>query len=142
MKVILGIMSLDVYVQPKAEMPRIGDESEHICSFVDDEGYYWFLYPLFEKLREETGEFIDLYGGATFSGVALDALAQTIVEAHKLVDAQPDSWEVVTGVITKPVRKEVRASVNKQQMKMLLAKLEEAVSKAKTRGAYVTFWGD
>ena len=32
----------------------------------EDDGYYWYLHPFFEVLRAETGEYIDLYGGANF----------------------------------------------------------------------------
>ena len=135
-------MALDVYVQPTADMPRISDDYEHICSFIDNEGYYWFLYPLFEKLKEETGEYIDLCGAAIFGGNGLDALARTVNTARKRVAEQPEVWEVVTGIITEPVHEEIRLTVNKQQMVMLLDKLEDAVDHAKATRSYVTFWGD
>ena len=74
-------MALDVYVQPQPELPRIGSKYSRICSFEDD-GYYWFLYPLFEELAKETGQHIDLYDGAAFSGISLEALARTIASAR------------------------------------------------------------
>lgn len=135
-------MPLDVYVQSEPELPRAGGDYEYFCSFHDDEGYYWFLHPLFDELRAETGEYIDLYGGAVFKGVTLDALARTIDNARIFVNAQPDRWDVVTGIRMGLVPREIHSTVEKPQMMTLLEKLEEAVNKAKAVGAYVTFWGD
>jgi len=135
-------MPLDVLIQPKANTPPRSGNYEYVCSFADDEGDYWFLYPLFEKLRGETGLYIDLYDDAVFGGDALDALARTLSEAHELVAAQPERWEVVTGVQTYPVQKVLRATVNRRQVEMLVDNMSEAVSKAKTSGAYVRFAGD
>lgn len=135
-------MPLDVYLQDKPGLPRVGDDYRHVCSFRDDEGYYWFLHPLFEELRADTGEYIDLYGGAVFKGDALGALARTVAAARVLVDAQPDQWDVVIGIKMAPEPEEIHTTVEKKQMLNLLSKLEEAVSTAKAVGAYVTFWGD
>ena len=86
-------MPIDVDVQPKAEMPRIDDNYEHICSFEDD-GYYWFLHPLFEELKQRTGQYTDLYGCAAFSGHTLNELKSSITGATQLAQLQPDTWEV------------------------------------------------
>jgi len=51
----------------------------------------WFLHPLFEKLRAETGQYIDLYASATFADEQLAALKKMLAEA------QPDCWEVQVG---------------------------------------------
>jgi hypothetical protein len=42
---------------------------------LDDDGYYWFLHPLWERLRPETGQYIDLYGYAGFAGSCSSATA-------------------------------------------------------------------
>jgi uncharacterized coiled-coil protein SlyX len=134
-------MSLDVYVKPTAEMPRIGDDYEYICSMEDD-GYFTFLHPLFEALGKETGEYIDPYGGARFKGETLNALSRTLSEARQLVDKQPEAWEHVIKYLERSTPKESRSKVEKQQMIQLLNKLEEAVVKAQARSQYVVFFGD
>jgi len=43
---------------------------------MDDAAPYWFMHTLFEKLAAETGQYIDLYGSASFAGARLTALNQ------------------------------------------------------------------
>jgi hypothetical protein len=64
---------------------------------LEDDGYYWFLYPLFERLAERTGQIIDPYSAATFAGPAVAALRETLAEARRLVVAMPEQWDVKTG---------------------------------------------
>jgi hypothetical protein len=71
---------------------------------LDDDGYYWFLHPLFEELQASTGQYIDLYGDAAFVGANLDALGRILSAARRLVEAQPKSWKVHTGTQMLPVR--------------------------------------
>ena len=59
---------LDIGVGDEIHQPS--DPNEPFLAFGDD-GYYWFLYPMFESLFAETGQFIDLYGYALFAGADL-----------------------------------------------------------------------
>ncbi len=61
------------------------------------DGYYSFLYPLITELNENTGQLIDLWGDATFSGADLIALRDTIHAAKNLVASQPADWDVYVG---------------------------------------------
>jgi hypothetical protein len=61
---------------------------------LDDDGYYWFLHPLFERLANDTGEFIDLYGDACFKDKNLNALKSVLSEARSHVRKQRKSWSV------------------------------------------------
>jgi len=63
----------------------------------ENDGYYWFLYPLFEGLAERTGQLIDLYGTALFNLPQLDDLQSVITQARLQVEAMPDSWDVLIG---------------------------------------------
>ena len=140
-------MSLDVYIQPSFGWPLVGTEFEAVCSLTwgrggDVDGYYWFLWPLFKDLAKQTGQLVDLYGDAFFCGEDLDALAQILVHAHGLVNVQPDIWEVHIGTQLQPVRRELYSTVNKQQMVVLLDRLEAAIHRAKNTEAYVSFIGD
>src|SRR5262245_28481146 len=85
---------------------------ETVVVFADD-GYYWFLHPLLMDLAQQTGGYIDLYGDASFSGTALEALGETVERARSLVEGQPPSWEVHVGTQTAPVRKELYATVER-----------------------------
>ncbi len=123
-------------------MPHRSDDYEYFCHFPEHEGEYWFLYPLFEKLQKETGKYIDLYDDAVFGDETLDVLARTIAEARRLVALQPDRGEVVTGVQTHPVHKEMRAALYKSEIETLLEKIEEAIGKARATDGYVLFEGD
>jgi hypothetical protein len=64
---------------------------------MEDDGYYWFMYPFFERLSAATGQMVDPYGGAEFHGATLDALRRTLAEARDAVSAMPEQWQVQTG---------------------------------------------
>jgi len=134
-------MPLDVYLQPRFEVPRSGDPAGYVCS-LDDDGCYWFLHPLFEQLAHLTGKYIDLYGRADFSGTDLDALLQTLTAARALVAEQPEEWDVVQGVRPGPEPEELRATVRKSEVRSLLDALDSAARSARITGQCVTFFGD
>ena len=138
---LILLMSLDVYIQPSIEMPRMSGVYEHICDFNDD-GYYWFLHPLFEDLKNKTGEYIDLFGAAAFGGDKLASFDDTIASARDLVASQSDHWSVVTGILMEEPPRNMYSEVSKQQMQTLLDKLSSAIKKARATNAFVTFWGD
>jgi hypothetical protein len=48
---------------------------------LNDDGCYWFVHPLFERLREECGKYIDLYGDATFTRDDFPRLRRLLDEA-------------------------------------------------------------
>ncbi len=58
---------------------------------MEDDGYYWFLHPLFVALAEETGQYVDLYGGARFQGQDLDALERALASSRQLIEVQPSA---------------------------------------------------
>ena len=49
---------LDIGVGDALHQPS--DPAEPSLGFEGDDGYYWFLHPLFERLAAETGQYIDL----------------------------------------------------------------------------------
>ena len=140
-------MALDVYIQPGPELPPNRHIAEHVVSIEgsgrgENPGCFWFLYPLFNDLAKRTGQRIDLYGDAAFWGETLDALEETLTRAHSLVDAQSDTWQVRTSIQIRPVRQEIYETISKQQMNVLLEKLDGAVRQAKATGVCVIFFGD
>jgi hypothetical protein len=101
---------------------------------LEDDGYYWFLHPLFERLAAETGQYIDLYGNATFFGEDLDSLERTLTAAQELVLSQPEAWEVLTNGRA--------GTVQRVQLLQLLDTWEDAIRAAKEQGRPIICFGD
>jgi hypothetical protein len=107
-----------------------------------DDGHYWFLHPLFEELRTATGQYIDLFGDAAFAGPDLDALGRMLSAAQRLVEAQPESWEVHTGTQVLPVHREVYKPVERAEFLQLLGRWEQVLERARQTGRPVVCFGD
>ncbi len=110
--------------------------------WLSSDGYYWFLYPLIKKLQSETGQYIDLYGDALFTGASLSALERMIVEAIGLVQAKPATWQVHTGTQLRPEHKEFYADVEKDRFIALLQKWQQIIERAKEISKPVVCFGD
>ncbi|MCI0377739.1 MAG: hypothetical protein L0215_09045 [Gemmataceae bacterium] len=111
--------------------------------FLDDEGYYWFLHPLFWELAEKTGQYIDLYGDAAFSGESLRELERVLVQARAQVLAQPESWKVKIGTLLDPVhKKQLYARVTREEFLKLLREWRRVIRRARARGRRVVCFGD
>jgi hypothetical protein len=108
----------------------------------DDDGYYWFLHPLFVDLASQTGQYIDLYGDASFAGPALDALGDTVERARRLVQGQPAAWQVHVGTQTAPVHRELYAAVERSALRQVLERLGGIVAIAKGQNGKVVCFGD
>jgi len=130
-------MSLDI---------RLSTSRAAALSFEDD-GYYWFMYPLIEDLRIKTGQYIDLYGGAAFAGKSLESLRETLIGAAQMVEGMPDRWEVQTGSsigsYLKPTPPTpIYGTVHKSDFVLLLRAFLELVDTAIARKATVVCAGD
>jgi hypothetical protein len=111
------------------------------CLALNDDGYYWFLHPLFDKLAAETGQYIDLYGNASFAATDLAALERMLKEARTLVLSQPESWEVHTGTQLRPVCREIYHPVRREEFLPLLDTWENIIAIAKESGRPVVSFG-
>src|SRR4051812_44751913 len=119
---------LDIGVGDAIHQPS--DPAEPSLGFEDD-GYYWFLHPLLERLAGETGQYIDLYGYALFAGADLLALGRMLADARRLVEAQPESWEVYTGTQLVPVHRGVFKAVERAELLSRLAAWKRATDRAR-----------
>jgi len=108
----------------------------------ENEAFYWFMYPHFEKLRNTHGIYIDLYGDAKFSKVNINLLDKIISETLEEIAPKPRSWEVHTGTQTHPVVKEIYSNVNKDKFTEFLNKLGQMIELVKTESGTITFIGD
>ena len=97
-------MALDVGLNTKGEVK--------IFFSFDDDGYYWFLYPLIEKLERRVGIRIDLYDDATFDQGNINQLESLVKEAKEMLEGMPDNWQVHCGTQTYPEVKEIYRPVN------------------------------
>jgi hypothetical protein len=132
-------MALDIGIGGDSSLiPLKGEPSLSM----EDAAPYWFLHPLFEKLAAETGQYIDLYGDASFAGAQLVALKKMLGEAKRMAEAQPDRWEVSIGVQLAPVHRELWESLDKVTLLDLIAAWERVVARAEELGRPVVCGGD
>jgi hypothetical protein len=106
-------MSLDVGVGDGSSLGRISGEPSFS---LEDGALYWFLHPLFVTLATRTGQYVDLYGDASFSGEQLSALEEMLTVAKELAEAQPESWEVHVGTQVAPVQKELFQRLDREAL--------------------------
>ena len=133
------IMALDIGIGDGSSLIPI--QGEPLVQ-LDNDAPYWFLHPLFERLREETGEYIDLYGDASFFGEQLAALKQVLAEARRLAAAQPDTWQVHVGTKMAPVHQELYAPLDRASLIALIEAWERVVMRAEQLGRPVVCFGD
>jgi hypothetical protein len=114
----------------------------------DTGGYYWFLHPLFSRLAEQTGQYIDLYGDAEFRGENLQLLRDTLLEARQRVAIQPERWSVFLGMSSMPNATppapswEVFKEVERAKFLGMLETLLAIVDRASSTGVPVVCFGD
>jgi hypothetical protein len=132
-------MALDIGVGDGSSLvPAQGEPS----LWLEDDAPYWFLHPLFERLAARTGQYIDLYGDASFAGEPLAALKEMLTEARRLAESQPDSWEVHVGTQVSPVHQELYKRLDRAVLLNLLAAWERVVARAEQLGRPVVCFGD
>ena len=132
-------MSLDIGVGNGSSFVPVQGEP---ALYLDDDGYYWFLHPLFARLQAETGQYIDLYGDAAFTGPELASLKLMLAEARTLAEAQTHSWQVHVGTQVAPVRRELYKPVRRDKLLALLDRWDEVVCRAAALNRPVVCFGD
>lgn len=73
-----NVMSIDVFLAQDPDSDAPGPDSLTI----EDDERFWALFPHFKRLEEVTGQMIDQYGEAQFSGEARKALLSCLLEAR------------------------------------------------------------
>ena len=134
-------MGLGVYLQSSPNRNQPADDAVYVCS-LDNDGYYWHLYPAFEVLHESCGQMIDLYGDALFQGDLLASLEAALAAAHLQAVSQPERWEFVQTAIVVGAATEVRSPVYRSVLLTLLEELQAGVATARANGSCILFWGD
>ncbi|WP_394796356.1 hypothetical protein [Armatimonas sp.] len=116
--------------------------SDQPLLFLNNDGYYWFLHPLFTQLAEQTGQYIDLYGNAYFEGTNISPLQEVLTQARQQVENQPGTWHVSIGFQTHPEYKEVFEEVNRATFLQMLNQWNSLVKLAQQRNHGIVCWGD
>ncbi len=132
-------MTLDVGIQV-ASLPKY-PLKECVLSF-DNDGYYWFLHPLFEDLANRTGKYIDLYGAACFQVDELFHIEKLLEDARGLVQSQSIEWEVHCETQVHPVHKDILKSVTREGFEEIFVKIEQLIKSAKETRSNIFFFGD
>ena len=125
-------MAAHIFLAYPKDLNRPADESE--AFFLEDDGYYWFLYRYFEgaNLKPHKGQLIDLYGGDIIEGYQLHRLEAELEEAFRVVRIMPDRWRVLVGWSSEAQSKDTERweEVEKEEMSKLIGRLLTMIRKA------------
>ena len=119
-------MALNIRIRTRKAAPP--DAELHIA--LNNDGYYWFLHPFFERLRDQCGKYVDLYGDALFSRDDYPRVRKLLDEASAAAEAQPATWNVHIGTQVKPARKELYAAVRRDQLLRLIETIRNMIETA------------
>jgi hypothetical protein len=113
---------------------------------LENDGYYWHLYPYFEAaklLTVSADELIDLYGSREIEGYELSRLREQMIVASKDLQWRGATWDVVTGwnEVVSP-HTEIREVVHKSEMLTLLDRLIALIDHCQTERLKLCVWGD
>jgi hypothetical protein len=112
---------------------------------LSDDGCYWFLHPLFERLREQCGKYIDLYGDATFTRDDFPRLRRLLDEAERLAREQPETWKVHVGTqLERKTMKETKVyqAVRREQVLSFVVTLRCMIERAESLRGQIECLGD
>jgi hypothetical protein len=132
-------MPLDIGVGDGTSPVPLRDEP--LLSLGDD-AVYSFLHPLLERLRWETGQYVDLYGDASFAGWRLAALQRMLAQARLLAESQPETWEVHVGTQLAPTLRDLWSPLDRKTFLDLITRWERIVERAEELGRPVVCFGD
>lgn len=108
----------------------------------EDEGYYCFLHPLFEKLQTRTRIYIDLYGNAKFHQGNIHEIESVVKEAQGMIENMPMTWQVHCGQQTYPEVKDLYYPVTKKEFNRKIDILLMLIKDVKLNGSELFFNGD
>ena len=108
----------------------------------DDDGYYWFLDPLFEQVYAQTGKRIDLHGRAEFNAAQLSVLQTVIQQGREFVQQLPERWAVPAHLRRSSTPEPLRMTVTKQQFLSLFEQFDHLIAQAIAQHEHIVCIGD
>jgi hypothetical protein len=134
-------MSVVVFV--KSTPAFSGDETPRAELFGDEsEGCYWALEPVFRRIEEHCGLFIDEYDTAAFPPDRVGCLREELGRALKELAERPESWEVSTGTEVSPNPRELVQRVLRSDVLGVIEQMKALADEAIDSGAYLIFSGE
>ena len=119
--------------------------ASEVAIHMDDNGYYWHLYPYFESAKLPCDhELIDLYGDNEISGYELDRLRARLIVAQQDLAWRSDAWDVVTGWNGGDItpETEIKRSVEKRNMLDTIERFLALIDYCKSNGFKLCVFGD
>ncbi len=109
----------------------------------DEDADYRYLWPrMIAEIKDQTGELIDLYDGAEFSGPNLDILETLIGKQLLDLSSEKEEWKIHIGTQTHPVKQERYKKLVKKDLQLKLEKFLYIVQLAKEKSEAVICIGD
>jgi hypothetical protein len=100
------------------------------------------MHPLLEELATRTGQYIDLYGGASFAGEDLMALREIVERVGQEVATMPEKWDVQVGTLLVSPPTPLYAPVEKGEFHRRLSDLGQLVDDAIMQETMIRCIGD
>jgi len=135
-------MPLDIVLSVNSEA-AIWNEHTSI-SFGGNDADYSFLWPtMIQEIKNQTGELLDLYDDAEFSGDDLPKLESIIIRYIEYLRGRKEAiWDVSIGTQLGPVKNEIFRPLVKTDLVNKLEKFLHTVRLAKERKEKIICLGD
>ena len=132
-------MSLDIYVADAATpLERLSSPSLSL----ENDGYFWALYPYFSRLSSLTGQGVDLYSDAVFDSSLLPTFRSALAKARSAYAGGPPTFAVPVSTQLKPVLREVTETISRKTLLDLIQGLDALAENAETLQRHLVFIGD
>ena len=135
-------MSLNIVLSKNGEAPEWNGDTS--ISFSGGSADYWYLWStLIKEIRNETGQLIDLYDDAEFSGDNLNKVERLIIkQIQELKDEKEEKWEIHIGTEFGHIKKEIYKTLVKEELISKLEKFLAIIQQAKENNEKVICIGD
>ncbi|WP_028982082.1 hypothetical protein [Sporocytophaga myxococcoides] len=135
-------MSLVIVLSVGGRAPIFNPETS--ISLKGGDADYWYLWPtMIKEIKEETGELIDLYDDAEFSGDNLPKVEEIVIrQLEKLKQKKEKEWQVHIGTQIEPVKQEIFKSLIKKDLERKLRHFLKIMEQARLTNEKVICIGD
>ncbi|MCH6255686.1 hypothetical protein MLD52_03960 [Puniceicoccaceae bacterium K14] len=131
-------MALDIGIEAIGEN---GDPLERDLTSSLKYAHYSFLMKYLETFTNATGVNIEPYDDARVCGKQLDLLKSCLSQALSDISKKPDEWDEYVGYEIKP-RKNIYERIRRREFLHEIRKTLELISRARSDGRTLFFFGD